>query len=260
MKTLIINNLKTILESLSNWINEIKKLTYSDIIKNVSVAGAILILIYYGKSIWMTEIISGNVLVFITSGLLVFLLGQYIFEIFKCKKKERKKKNEIDKIQQLGYISLDVDRAMEKSRMKLNASRILLYAYHNGQKCLGGAPFSKASVVKEVVDEDSNTEYIAEHFQQQMLGLYRFPQYVNTHPYFMGTSEDVKEIDFKFKQSMDICGSKYIACKAVKDKDGNVVGRVSVAFDEKRTIPSPERLKNELDILVVETRNYLIMK
>lgn len=260
MKQLIINHLKDILESLTNWINSIKKLSYADIIKNVTVAGAILILIYYGKSIWMTEIISGNVLVFITSGLLIFLLGQYIFEIFKCKKKERKKKNEIDKIQQLGYISLDVDRAMEKSRMKLNASRILLYAYHNGQKCLGGAPFSKSSVVKEVVDEDANTEYIAEHFQQQMLGLYRFPQYVNTHPYFFGTSEEVKEIDFKFKQSMDICGSKYIACKAVKDKDGIVVGRVSIAFDEKRTIPSPERLKNELDILVVETRNYLIMK
>ena len=260
MKQLIINHLKDILESLTNWINSIKKLSYADIIKNVTVAGAILILIYYGKSIWMTEIISGNVLVFITSGVMIFLLGQYIFEIFKCKKKERKKKDEIDKIQQLGYISLDVDRAMEKSRMKLNASRILLYAYHNGQKCLGGAPFSKSSVVKEVVDEESNTEYIAEHFQQQMLGLYRFPQYVNTHPYFMGTSEDVKNIDFKFKQSMDICGSNYIACKAVKDKDGIVVGRVSIAFDSSRTIPSPERLKNELDILVVETRNYLIMK
>lgn len=260
MKTLIINNLKTILESLANWINTIKKLSYSDIIKNVSVAGAILILIYYGKSIWMSEIIKGNVLIYISSGVMIFLLSNYIIEKIKSKKKERKKKDDIDKIQQLGYISLDVDRAMEKSRMKLNASRILLYAYHNGQKCLGGAPFSKASVVKEVVDEDSNTEYIAEHFQQQMLGLYRFPQYVNTHPYFMGDSENVKEIDFKFKQSMDICGSKYIACKAVKDTDGIIVGRISIAFDNKRTIPSPDRLKHELDILVRESRNYLIMK
>ena len=89
MKSLIINNLKTILESLSNWINVIKKLTYSDIIKNVSVAAAILILIYYGKSIWMTEVIKGNVLVFISSGVMIFLLSNFIIEKIKSKKKKR---------------------------------------------------------------------------------------------------------------------------------------------------------------------------
>lgn len=260
MKQLIINHLKDILESLTNWINSIKKLSYSDIIKNVTVAGAILILIYYGKSIWMTEIISGNVLVFITSGLLIFLLGQYIFEIFKCKKKEKDKQKKKNQIQELGMISLNLDCEMQKSRMKLNASRILLFAYHNGQSCLGGAPFSKSSVVKEVVDEDSDTEYIAEHFQQQMMGLYRLPQYINTHSYFLGNQEDVKKIDYKYKQHMDICNSSYIACKAIKDVDGIIVGRISIAFDSQRTIPSPDRLKHELDILVRESRNYLIMK
>lgn len=260
MKTLIINNLKTILESLANWINVIKKLSYSDIIKNVSVAGAILILIYYGKSIWMSEIIKGNVLIYISSGVMIFLLSNYIIEKIKSKKKEKDKQKKKNQIQELGMISLNLDCEMQKSRMRLNAARILLFAYHNGQSCLGGAPFSKSSVVKEVVDEDSNTEMIAEHFQQQMMGLYRLPQYINTHSYFLGNQEDVKEIDYKYKQHMDICDSSYIACKAIKDVDGIVVGRISIAFDSKRTIPSPDRLKHELDILVRESHNYLIMK
>lgn len=260
MKTLIINNLKTILESLSNWINAIKKLSYADIIKNVTVATAILILIYYGKSIWMTEVISGNVLVFISSGVMIFLLGNYFLEKYKSKKKEKEKQKKKKQIQELGMISLNLDCEMQKSRMRLNAARILLFAYHNGQACLGGAPFSKSSVVKEVVDEDSNVELIAEHFQQQMMGLYRLPQYINTHSYFLGNQDDVKEIDYKYKQHMDICDSSYIACKAIKDVDGIVVGRISIAFDYKREIPSPDRLKHELDILVRESRNYLIMK
>lgn len=260
MKTLIINNLKTILESLSNWINVIKKLTYSDIIKNVTVAAAIVIIFYYGKSIWMTEVIKGNVLVFISSGVMIFLLGNYFLEKYKSKKKENDKQKKKKQIQELGLISLNLDCEMQKSRMKLNASRILLFAYHNGQQSLGGAPFSKSSVVKEVVDEESNTELIAEHFQQQMMGLYRLPQHINTHSYFLGNQEDVKKIDYKYKQNMDICNSSYIACKAIKDVDGIIVGRISIAFDSKRIIPSPDRLIHELDILVREARNYLIMK
>lgn len=260
MKTLIINNLKAILESLANWINVIKKLTYSDIIKNITVAAAILILIYYGKSIWMTEVIKGNVLVFISSGVMIFLLSNYIIEKIKSKKKEKNKLKKKNQIQELGMISLNLDCEMQKSRMKLNASRILLFAYHNGQSCLGGAPFSKSSVVKEVVDEDANVELIAEHFQQQMMGLYKLPHYINTHSYFMGDTEDVKKIDYKYKQHMDICNSSYIACKAIKDNDGIIVGRISIAFGKNRAIPSPDRLIHELDILVREARNYLIMK
>lgn len=260
MKTLIINNLKVILESLANWINTIKKLSYADIIKNVSVAAAILILIYYGKSIWMSEIIKGNVLVYISSGVIIFLLGNYFWEKYKSKKKEKDNQKKKKQIQELGLISLNLDCEMQKSRMKLNASRILLFAYHNGQQSLGGAPFSKSSVVKEVVDEDENVELIAEHFQQQMMGLYRLPQYINTHSYFLGNQEDVKKIDYKYKQNMDICNSTYIACKAIKDNDGIIVGRISIAFGKKRTIPSPEKLIHELDILVREARNYLIMK
>lgn len=175
-------------------------------------------------------------------------------------KKEKNKLKKKNQIQELGKISLQLDCEMQKSRMKLNASRILLFAYHNGQSCLGGAPFSKSSVVKEVVDEDANVELIAEHFQQQMMGLYRLPHYVNTHSYFMGDTEKVKKIDYKYKQNMDICDSSYIACKAIKDVDGIVVGRISIAFDSKRAIPSPDRLIHELDILVREARNYLIMK
>ena len=148
---------------------------------------------------------------------------------------------------------------MIKCLYKLNASRILLHCYHNGQQSFCNAPFAKMSVVKEVVDEDNNVEMMADYFQQQMLGLYRFPTYINNHAMFTGTQEDVKKIDYKYYGNMVQTKDVYCATKSIRNGSTNV-GYVTIGWQADKQVPPVEKIKSEIEKLAIECRAYIVMR
>ena len=151
-----------------------------------------------------------------------------------------------------------VEESMIKCLYKLNASRVLLHCYHNSQKSIGNAPFAKMSVVKEVVDEDNNGEMMADYFQQQMLGLYRFPTYVNNHSIFAGNQEDVKKLDYKYYGNMVQTKDVYCATKSIRNGSTNV-GYVTIGWQEGKQVPPFDKIKSEIDKLAIECRPYIVM-
>lgn len=244
-------NIKEIINSLIKWVNNIKNLTYLGIFKNMIIVFFIIIIYILLNNINKLTI-SGDIIVLTSLILiLIFCVVFYLLSIKNyCKKKEEKESAK--KIEMLNKVSPILDAVYMKSIYKLNANRIMLMAYHNGQKIINGTPFSKQTAIKEVVDEDANTALAAEYFREQILTLYRFPQYVNTHGKFMGTVDDVAKIDYKYKQQLQMHNINYIATKVIKI-DGINIGRLTIAWENGRTIPSPEKILNELNELINES-------
>ena len=250
-------NIKVITTSILNWLYGIRKLNYGDIVKNLVVALLIIGVVFIALNLELLKSMPLIVLYGFVATLLTFLIIQFFTELHKNNKK-KEEKEEIKALQALEELSPMVEEAMLKCLYKLNASRIMLHCYHNSQKSLGNAPFAKMSVVKEVVDEDSNVEMMADYFQQQMLGLYRFPTYVNNHSIFAGNQEDVKKIDYKYYGNMVQTKDVYCATKSIRHGSTNV-GYVTIGWQEGKEIPAFDKIKTEIDKLAIECRPYIVM-
>ena len=250
-------NIKSITTSLLHWLYGIRKLNYGDIIKNLIVALLIIGVVFIALNLGILKSMPLIVLYGFVATLLLFLIIQFFTELYKNNKK-KEEKEEIKTLQALEELSPTIDEAMIKCLYKLNASRILLHCYHNSQKSLGNAPFAKMSVVKEVVDEDNDVEMMADYFQQQMLGLYRFPTYINTHSIFTGNQEDVKKIDYKYYGNMVQTKDVYCAAKSIRNGSTNV-GYVTIGWQEGKQIPSIEKIKSEIEKLAIECRAYIVI-
>ena len=250
-------NIKSITTSILNWLYGIRKLNYGDIIKNLVVALLIIGVVFIALNLELLKSMPLIVLYVFIAVLLTFLIIQFFTESHSNNKK-KEEKDEIKALQTLEELSPMVEEAMIKCLYKLNASRVLLHCYHNSQKSLGNAPFAKMSVVKEVVDEDSNVEMMADYFQQQMLGLYRFPSYINTHSIFTGTQEDVKKIDYKYYGNMVQTKDVYCATMSIRNGSTNV-GYVTIGWQEGKKIPPVEKIKSEIEKLSIECRPYIVM-
>lgn len=248
-------NIKEITTSILNWLYGIRKLNYSDIIKNLVVALLIIGVVFIALNL---ELLKSMPLLVLYVFIATFLIIQFFTELHKNNKK-KEEKEEIKALQALEELSPMVEEAMLKCLYKLNASRIMLHCYHNSQKSLGNAPFAKMSVVKEVVDEDNNVEMMADYFQQQMLGLYRFPSYINTHSIFAGNQEDVKQIDYKYYGNMVQTKDVYCATKSIRYGSTNV-GYVTIGWQEGKEIPSQDKIRTEIDKLAIECRPYIVMR
>ena len=251
-------NIKAITTSLLNWLYGIRKLNYGDIIKNLVVALLIIGVVFIALNLELLKSMPLIVLYVFVAVLLTFLIIQFFTELHKNNKK-KEEKEEIKALEKLEELSPMVEEAMLKCLYKLNASRILLHCYHNGQQSYCNAPFAKMSVVKEVVDEDNNVEMMADYFQQQMLGLYRFPTYINNHAMFVGNQEDVKKIDYKYYGNMVQTKDVYCAAKSIRNGSTNV-GYVTIGWQADKEIPSQEKIKSEIEKLAIECRAYIVMR
>ena len=250
-------NIKVITTSILHWLYGIRKLNYGDIIKNLVVALLIIGVVFIALNLELLKSMPLLVLYGFIATLLTFLIIQFFTELHTNNKK-KEEKEEIKVLQALEELSPTIDEAMIKCLYKLNASRIMLYCYHNSQKSLCNAPFAKMSVVKEVVDEDNNVEMMADYFQQQMLGLYRFPSYVNSHSIFTGNQEDVKQIDYKYYGNMVVTKDVYCAAKSIRNGSTNV-GYVAIGRQEGKEIPAFDKIKTEIDKLAIECRAYIVI-
>ena len=250
-------NIKSITTSILNWLYGIRKLNYGDIIKNLVVALLIIGVVFIALNLEQLKSMPLLVLYGFIATLLTFIIIQFFTELHKNNKK-KEEKEELKALQALEELSPMVEEAMLKCLYKLNASRVLLHCYHNSQKSLGNAPFAKMSVVKEVVDEDNNVEMMADYFQQQMLGLYRFPTYVNSHSIFTGNQEDVKKIDYKYYGNMVQTKDVYCATKSIRHGSINV-GYVTTGWQEGKEIPAFDKIKTEIEKLSIECRPYIVI-
>ena len=250
-------NIKVITTSILNWLYGIRKLNYGDIIKNLVVALLIIGVVFIALNLELLKSMPLLVLYGFIATLLTFLIIQFFTELHTNNKK-KEEKEEIKVLQALEELSPTIDEAMIKCLYKLNASRIMLYCYHNSQKSLCNAPFAKMSVVKEVVDEDNNVEMMADYFQQQMLGLYRFPSYVNSHSIFTGNQEDVKQIDYKYYGNMVVTKDVYCAAKSIRNGSTNV-GYIAIGWQADKQVPPVEKIKSEIEKLSIECRAYIVI-
>lgn len=240
-----------------SWFNGIAKLSFKDLFKNFIVVVLIILVYVIFNQIEVVKSIPLTALMVFVGIVLLFLIVEFFKENIRLVKKEEDEE-ELRLIEANEKISPIVDEAMVKCLYRLNASRVMIHCYHNSQKSLGNSPFLKMSVVKERVDEDSNVELVADYFQQQMIGLFRFPTYVNSHPYFIGSKDDVKKIDYKYGQNMDMAKDVYVASKVISNKGLNI-GFVSVGWNDGKQPPNVDIIRNEIEKLSIISTPYVVV-
>lgn len=240
-----------------SWFDGIAKLSFKDLFKNFIVVVLIILVYVIFNRIEVVKSIPLTALMVFVGIVLLFLIIEFFKENIRIVKREEDEE-ELRLIEANEKISPIVDEAMVKCLYRLNASRVMIHCYHNSQKSLGHSPFLKMSVVKERVDEDSNVELVADYFQQQMIGLFRFPTYVNTHANFIGTKDDVKKLDYKYGQNMDMAKDVYVASKGISNQGVNI-GFVSVGWHDGKQPPDVDIIRNEIEKLAIISTPYVVV-
>lgn len=166
------NVIKTITDTLWGWIEHIKTLNYHAIVKNFIVAILIFIVYFFFVNMEALTAIPSITLSIIGGLLLLFIVIQYVSESKSQNKVMLKEQHILQSKERLGE---ELDAAMEKALYRLKCSRIMIHSLHNGIHSFGGLPFKRSSVIKETVNLDSNVEYMADAYQNQLLSLYKFP-------------------------------------------------------------------------------------
>ena len=252
------NLIKTVTDTLWGWIEHIKTLNYHAIVKNFVVA--ILIFIVYFSFAHMDALTAmPSITLSIIGGLLLlFIIIQYVSEN-KSQKKVLLKEQHI--LQSKEKLSDELDAAMEKAVYRLKCSRIMVHSLHNGIHAFGGLPFKRSSVIKETVNLDSNVEYMADAYQNQLLSLYKLPSMLAKKEFMYLTLDELKKVDYKYYCQMKMSADNVFIAVPLKNVYNMGIGYVTFGWLKKEDVPiSRNTLRNEILNVCSLAKSLLIVK
>lgn len=252
------NVIKTITDTLWGWIEHIKTLNYHAIVKNFIVAILIFIVYFFFVHMEALTAIPSITLSIIGGLLFLFIVIQYVSENKSQNKLMLKEQRLLESKEKL---SDELDAAMEKALYRLKCSRIMVHSLHNGTRSFGGIPFKRMSVIKETVNLDSNVDYLAEAYQNQLLSLYKFPSLLNKKEYMYLTYDELKEIDNRYACQMKMSGDVVFIAVPLRSAHGLQIGMVTFGWKDKEDVPiSRNTLMNEILNVCSLAKSLLIVK
>lgn len=85
---------------------------------------------------------------------------------------------------------------------ELHADRIFFIEYHNSVKSLQGAPFAYGSMSFEKLHSNRNVIFMGDEFTDFPLTKYETVSYLYTNKFFIGTVDDLKNIDARLTSKL----------------------------------------------------------
>ena len=250
--------LKSVTDSLWKWISNVKTLNYHAIVKNFIVAILIFIVYFFFVHMEALTAIPSITLSIIGGFLLLFIIIQYVSENKSQKKVMLKEQHILQSKERLGE---ELDAAMEKALYRLKCSRIMIHSLHNGTRSFGGIPFKRSSVIKETVNLDSNVEYMADAYQNQLLSLYKFPSILAKKEFMYLTLDELKKVDYKYYCQMKMSADSVFIAVPLKNVYNMGIGYVTFGWLQKEDVPiSRNTLRNEILNVCSLAKSLLIVK
>lgn len=113
----------------------------------------------------------------------------WIFERWEQKKDEE----HIVQVEKARAANITIQNEVEKLQLKSGADRVLLLQMHNSIKSLNNIPFIYCTATNEAL-KDGITP-VGEQYSNVKLSLYPFADYLAENRYWMGTIEELQQID-----------------------------------------------------------------
>lgn len=177
------------------------------------------------------------------------IIAQIIIAFFFCKQylsKYLKKTNVAEKLPKQNKLDMEIIDKMEYAKEILNADRIHVYEFHNGDNWSDHRPAYKFSCTYEVFKAGNKP------IQNECIGLLTncMPLFVDKiikeNKFVCEDLEDLKDTmpsTYNFKKSINI---KSFYDVAIKNKDGKVIGFVAIHWFKKSNVKIDEDVIKQL--------------
>ncbi len=127
----------------------------------------------------------------------------------------------------------------------LDADRAFVFELHNGKKNASGLPFRFADMTYEEVNDSKKGYRVAMTFQDIPLTLYKYPYYLQKKKMFIGTVEEIEEIDPEFANHIRGIGGEYLAMIYMSSK-GLPIGFLCLSYHNRNEVPNEKFIEAKL--------------
>ena len=188
---------------------------------------------------------------FVTFFFLVTALGG--FYAYNLSKSEKFINNTADKIlateREKEAIRDDItpmiQRDIETILYSLNADRVFIFELHNGVSNPSGLPFAFANMNYEVSNRERGVDRVYHKYVDVPLTLYSYPEYMRKYKFFIGTADEIEDIDYEFAKSLKGDGGKFVAMVYMSNGNGPL-GFLGISFHEMERVPNHELIENKI--------------
>ncbi len=165
--------------------------------------------------------------------------------------KERNEENIRDYV-----VTPKIQHELEKLVYVMKADRAFLFEMHNGKRNTSGLPFRFADMSYEEVNEENTNDKVAIRFQNIPLTLYKYPHYLQKEKIFVGTVNEVSEIDFDFANHIKDIGGKYLGMVYINN-NGVPLGFLCISYHSLDGVPQKNVIEAKLKEYAKTIGQYL---
>ena len=127
----------------------------------------------------------------------------------------------------------------------LNADRVFIFELHNGKKNISGLPFRYADMSYEVANRENGVNRCYRKYQDVPLNMYTFPTYMYKQKFFVGTADDIEEIDYEFAKSLKEDGGEYLSFIYLNGTY-EPLGFLGISFHDMNDVPDNKVIENKI--------------
>lgn len=147
-------------------------------------------------------------------------------------------------------VSAKVNTKLVKMTHAMASDRAFILEMHNGKENPTNLPFNYCDMTYEEINEELCHTYINDDFDNINMGKYVFPEYLYRNGYFIGTIDELKEIDKKLVYRLCDDNVKFLAMILVKSDIE--IGFLGVTFSEIPENVSREEMYGKLAMYAQE--------
>ena len=166
-------------------------------------------------------------------------------EKFLDKSAEKVLATERDKEAVRDDITPMIQRDIETILYSLNADRVFIFELHNGVTNPSGLPFAFANMNYEVVNRERNVDRVYEKYKDVPLTMYTYPEYMRKYKFFIGTSDEISDIDYDFAKRLKNDGGKFVAMVYMSNGE-TPLGFLGVSFHDMTRVPMHDLIENKV--------------
>jgi hypothetical protein len=166
-------------------------------------------------------------------GLLIFIITNPTF-IFEKYKEYEERRHSMELSQRFNKMEI-LNRELSETLMELHADRAFFIEYHNSVKSLQGAPFAYGSMSFEKIHPNREIVFMADEYSDFPLTKYETVTYLYENKVFIGTIDDLMNIDKRLATKLKASNVTQVALIEVWG-DNQPLGILGVTWSEHEVI------------------------
>ena len=143
-------------------------------------------------------------------------------------------------------VSPKIQRCLINMIYTLDCDRAFVIELHNGQKNATELPFKFFDMTYEEVNDERNVRYISQYFFNTMVTHYKFPYYLSKNGQFVGTADELYEVDSRFADNFVEHNGNYLAIVALRS-GRDEIGFLGIAYNDSTNVQPRDAIIREID-------------